>query len=71
MRPVTLFVFLMSFMYGGAYAVLVPLMARDVFSGGAEELAQCFIAFVLGTVTMTLILVSRPEIKRPMNDMLH
>lgn len=71
MRPVTLFVFLMSFMYGGAYAVLVPLMARDVFSGGAEELAQCFIAFVLGTVTMTLILVSRPEIKRPMNAMLH
>ena len=53
------------------YAVLVPLMARDVFSGGAEELAQCFIAFVLGTVTMTLILVSRPEIKRPMNAMLH
>jgi MFS family permease len=71
MRPVTLFVFLMSFMYGGAYAVLVPLMARDVFAGGAEELAQCFIAFVLGTVTMTLILVSRPEIKRPMNAMLH
>ena len=71
MRPVTLFVFLMSFMYGGAYAVLVPLMARDVFSGGAEELAQCFIAFVLGTVTMTLILISRPEIKRPMNAMLH
>ena len=42
--------------YGGAYAVLVLLMARDVFSGGAQELAQCFIAFVLGTVTMTLIL---------------
>ena len=71
MRPVILLVFSMSFMYGGAYAVLVPLMARDVFSSGAEELAQCFIAFVLGTVAMTLILVSRTEIKRPMNAMLH
>lgn len=71
MRPVTLFVFLMSFMYGGAYAVLVPLMTREVFAGSAEEMAQSFIAFVLGTVVMTTVLMSRHDIKHPMNAMLH
>jgi len=71
MRPVILFVFLMSFMYGGAYAVLVPLMARDAFAGGASEMAQCFIAFVFGTIVMTAVLMSRKEIKHPMNAMLH
>ena len=39
------------------------LDGKDVFAGGAEELAQCFIAFVLGTVTMTLILVQDLKLK--------
>ena len=66
MLPVMFLVFSMSLLYGGAYMVLVPIITRDVYGGGASEIAQCFMAFVAGTVFVTGSLVKVGGLKKPL-----
>ena len=46
--------------------VLVPIITRDVYGGGASEIAQCFMAFVAGTVFVTGSLVKVGGLKNPL-----
>ncbi|MGB1905033.1 MAG: MFS transporter [Pseudomonadales bacterium] len=69
MLPVMFLVFAMSFLYGGAYMVLVPIITRDVYGGGASEIAQCFMAFVAGTVFVTGSLVKIGGLNRPLQGL--
>ena len=66
MRPVIFLVFCMSLLYGGAYMVLVPVVAREVYGAGAAEIAQCFIAFVGGTILVTGLLVKIGGLNNPL-----
>ena len=66
MRPVIFLVFCMSLFYGGAYMVLVPVVAREVYSAGAAEIAQCFVAFVGGTILVTGLLVKIGGLSNPL-----
>ncbi len=40
----------MGLFFGGVYVVLIPLAIRDLFAGGAQDIATAFIVFGLGTV---------------------
>ena len=66
MRPVIFLVFCMSLFYGGAYMVLVPVVAREVYGAGAAEIAQCFVAFVGGTILVTGLLVKVGGLRNPL-----
>ncbi len=66
MRPVIFLVFCMSLLYGGAYMVLVPVVAREVYGAGATEIAQCFVAFVGGTILVTGLLVKIGGLSNPL-----
>ncbi|MGY8852104.1 MAG: MFS transporter [Pseudomonadales bacterium] len=66
MRSVIFLVFCMSFLYGGAYMVLVPVVAREVYGAGAAEIAQCFVAFVGGTILVTGLLVKIGGLSNPL-----
>ena len=66
MRPVIFLVFCMSLLYGGAYMVLVPVVAREVYGAGAAEIAQCFVAFVGGTILVTGLLVKIGGLSNPL-----
>ena len=66
MRPVIFLVFCMSLFYGGAYMVLVPVVAREVYGAGAAEIAQCFVAFVGGTILVTGLLVKVGGLSNPL-----
>lgn len=41
----------MGIFFGGMFLVLVPLVVRDLYGGGAQDLSNTFIAFGLGTLT--------------------
>ncbi len=44
---------------GGPYAVLVPLILRDIYGGSARDIAFAYIAFVVGGATSTTWLFRR------------
>ncbi|MCZ6641842.1 MAG: MFS transporter [Gammaproteobacteria bacterium] len=44
---------------GGPYAVLLPLILRDIYGGGARDIAFAYIAFVVGGATSTTWLFRR------------
>jgi MFS family permease len=66
MLPILLLVFMMSLLYGGAYMVLVPVVAKEAYGAGATEIAQCFMAFVGGTILITTLLVKIGGLKHPL-----
>jgi len=70
MLPILLLVFMMSLLYGGAYMVLVPVVARDAYGAGAAEIAQCFVAFVGGTILVTYLLVQIGGLAHPLRAFL-
>ena len=50
---------------GGPYAVLVPLMLRDLYEGRASDIAFAFIAFIVGGAASTAGLVQTGGVNHP------
>lgn len=47
------------FFIGGAYVVLMPLAIRDLYAGGAQDLATGYIAFGIGSLLSIVVLMRR------------
>jgi MFS family permease len=63
--PIVLAISGVGLFYVGAFLVVVPLLVRDVYAGGAVELAIVNFCFWGGTVAATLAQVRRRPIDRP------
>jgi hypothetical protein len=63
--PIVLAIAAVGLFYVGAFVVVVPLLVRDVYAGGAGELAIVNFCFWGGTVVATLAQVRRRAIGRP------
>ena len=63
--PIVLAIAGVGLFYVGAFLVVVPLLVRDVYAGGAGELAIVNFCFWGGTVAATLAQVRRRPIDRP------
>jgi predicted MFS family arabinose efflux permease len=63
--PIVLAIAAVGMLYVGAFVVVVPLLVRDVYAGGAGELATVNFCFWGGTVAATLVQVRRRAIDRP------
>ena len=64
-RPAILLTFAVGVFFAGAYMVLLPLMVRDLYHGGAGGIALAFAANMLGTCTTIFFLMRRGGIDRP------
>lgn len=64
-RPAVLLVFGIGLFFASAYMVILPLMIRDVYEGGARGIASAYAANMLGTCTMIFILMRRGGVDRP------
>ncbi len=62
--PVLLLSFCGSVLYLGAFFVLIPVLIRDVYGGGAREIGLTNIAFMVGTILMTVLLLRVGGIRR-------
>ena len=45
--------------YGGSLVVLNPLIVRQVYAGNAADISLSYVAFMMGTIVTTVILVAR------------
>lgn len=59
MRASAILLASISLFYGGTFMVLNPMMVRDVYSGGAPEIALSFAMFMSGTILATVGMVVR------------
>ena len=59
-RPTILMVGLTGFIFMGAVMVYLPLMIRDVYSGGAFEISLLFVCFFGGIGVSSTLLSQRP-----------
>ncbi len=64
-RPAIFQTFSVGIFFAGAYMVLLPLMVRDIYSGGSLAMAGTFAANMLGTVCVTFILMRIGRVDRP------
>jgi MFS family permease len=64
MLPVMILMFSVGVFYMGAFTVLNPLAVRDVYGGAAFDIALSYISFMVGTIVVTIILVTIGGIKR-------
>ena len=64
-RPVIFLTFSIGLFFGGAFMVALPLIVRDVFAGGAFEIALMFSANMLGTCATIGILMRIGGVGRP------
>ena len=64
-RPVIFLMFSIGLFFGGAFMVALPLVVRDVFAGGAFEIALMFAANMLGTCATIGILMRVGGMARP------
>jgi len=58
MRTTFLMTLGMGVFFGGTFAVLLPLAIRDMYGGGAQDIALVFIAFGVGTV-LSIVALTR------------
>jgi len=65
MRPVMLLNVAMGLFFAGTFAVLIPLLVRDVYRGGAGEIGSAYMLNMLGTVAATVALLARGGVARP------
>ncbi len=56
-RPAIILTFAVGMFFAGAYMVVLPLMVRDIYQGGAIGIAGAFAANMLGTCTVILFLM--------------
>ncbi len=64
MLPPTILLACAGLFLGGPYMVLVPLMVRDLYGGGASAIAFVFIAFIAGGASSTLWLYRTGGLRR-------
>jgi MFS family permease len=64
LRPVQLLSVTVGLLFVGPYFVIVPLMVRDIYGGGAAEIALLNAMFPLGSVIGGLVILSRGGIER-------
>jgi MFS family permease len=63
--PVVVSMLSVGIFYGGVFAVILPLMVRDVFGGGSGELALVNTCFWGGTIASTVLQIRRGALHRP------
>jgi predicted MFS family arabinose efflux permease len=63
--PVVVSMLSVGIFYGGVFAVILPLMVRDVFGGGSGELALVNTCFWGGTIASTVLQIRRGALRRP------
>ncbi len=64
-RPAIILTFAIGLFFAGAYMVILPLMVRDVYQGGAMGIAGAFAANMLGTCTVIFFLMRFGGLERP------
>jgi hypothetical protein len=69
-RPVVLQTFALGVFFAGSYMVLLPLMVRDLYAGGAAGIAGAYAANMLGTCTTVFFLMRRGGLSRPGRGMI-
>ena len=70
MFPALIILLAVAFFFGGSFSVLNPLIVRDIYQGGANEISMTFAAFGSGTITMLVLLIVRGGIVRQGRAML-
>jgi MFS family permease len=63
--PVIVVMLAIGVFYGGAFAVTLPLIVRDVYGGGSGELALVNTCFWAGTIASTMIQIRLGALRRP------
>ena len=63
--PVIVVMLAIGVFYGGAFAVTLPLIVRDVYGGGSGELALVNTCFWAGTIASTVIQIRLGALHRP------
>ncbi len=64
-RPAIILTFAVGLFFAGAYMVILPLMVRDIYQGGAVGIAGAFAANMLGTCTVIFLLMRFGGLDRP------
>ena len=64
-RPVFLLICAMGVFFAGVFVVLIPLAVRDLYAGGARDIAVAMIAFGMGTITSIVALIRMGGLKVP------
>jgi len=63
--PVIVAMLAVGLFYGGAFAVILPLIVRDVYGGGSGELALVNTCFWGGTIASTMLQIRLGALRRP------
>jgi len=63
--PVIVVMLAIGVFYGGAFAVTLPLIVRDVYGGGSGELALVNTCFWAGTIASTMLQIRLGALRRP------
>ena len=63
--PVIVAMLAVGVLYGGAFAVILPLIVRDVYGGGSGELALVNTCFWGGTIASTVLQIRLGALRRP------
>lgn len=63
-RPAIVLIFGVGMFFASAYMVILPLMVRDIYDGGARGIALAYAANMLGTCTVIFFLMRRGGIER-------
>ena len=64
-RPALILAFAVGLFFAGTYMVVLPLMVRDIYHGGAGGMALSFALNMLGTVCTIFVLMRRGGVARP------
>ena len=64
-RPSIILIFGIGFFFASSYMVILPLMVRDIFDGGARGIAMAYASNMLGTCTIIFFVMRRGGIARP------
>ena len=64
-RPAIILIFGIGLFFASSYMVILPLMVRDIFDGGARGIAMAYASNMLGTCTIIFFVMRRGGIERP------
>lgn len=64
MRPVVLLVMAVGLFFMGPYVVVFPILVRDFYGGGVEQLALLTTTFPIGSIAASIALLGRREVRR-------
>ncbi len=63
-RPAIILIFGIGFFFASSYMVILPLMVRDIYDGGARGLAMAYASNMLGTCTIIFFVMRRGGVVR-------